>query len=210
MNYRNAKKGIDQIYKAELLAILGTVLLIVGAIVVLVAGNKGSEGGMVAGGIPALIGGILLIISYLINLVGLSNASKDDEYFKTAWIIALVTIVASAIQAVLNTKGLGIEWLFDLISRVGQVAIMVFVITGIGRIADKLGNSNVSRLSKNTINVTCGVYVLALIANLISDIFNAKAMMTVAAVIAIIAGILSIISYIYYLRTLSQANQMFD
>ena len=58
--------------------------------------------------------------------------------------------------------------------------------------------------------MTCGVYILALIANLISDIFNAKAMMTVAAVIAIIAGILSIISYIYYLRTLSQANQMFD
>ncbi len=210
MNYQNAKKGIGQIYKAELLTIIATIIGIIGAIVFLAAGEKGSEGGMAAGGIPILIAGIMFIIAFIINLVGLSNASKDEPYFKTAWIIALIAIAASVVQSILDMRGIKVEWLFELISNICEIMIMIFVITGIGKIADALGKKKVSRLSRRTMNVTCGVYVLSAIVTLIGDLFEAKAMMTVAAVIAIIAGILAIIAYVYYLRTLSQGSKMFN
>ena len=210
MNYQNAKKGIGQIYKAELLTIIATIIGIIGAIVFLAAGEKGSEGGMAAGGIPILIAGIMFIIAFIINLVGLSNASKDEPYFKTAWIIALIAIAASVVQSILDMRGIKVEWLFELISNICEIMIMIFVITGIGKIADQLGKKKVSRLSRSTMNVTCGVYILSAIVTLIGGLFEAKAMTTVASVIAIIAGILSIIAYVYYLRTLSQGSQMFD
>ena len=210
MNYQNAKKGIGQIYKAELLTIIATIIGIIGAIVFLAAGEKGSEGGMAAGGIPILIAGIMFIIAFIINLVGLSNASKDEPYFKTAWIIALIAIAASVVQSILDLRGIKVEWLFELISNICEIMIMIFVITGIGKIADQLGKKKVSRLSRSTMNVTCGVYILSAIVTLIGDLFEAKAMTTVASVIAIIAGILSIIAYVYYLRTLSQGSKMFD
>ena len=210
MNYQNAKKGIGQIYKAELLTIIATIIGIIGAIVFLAAGEKGSEGGMAAGGIPILIAGIMFIIAFIINLVGLSNASKDEPYFKTAWIIALIAIAASVVQSILDMRGIKVEWLFELISNICEIMIMIFVITGIGKIADTLGKKKVSRLSRSTMNVTCGVYILSAIVTLIGDLFEAKAMTTVASVIAIIAGILSIIAYVYYLRTLSQGSKMFD
>ena len=210
MNYQNAKKGIGQIYKAELLTIIATIIGIIGAIVFLAAGEKGSEGGMAAGGIPILIAGIMFIIAFIINLVGLSNASKDEPYFKTAWIIALIAIAASVVQSILDMRGIKVEWLFELISNICEIMIMIFVITGIGKIADQLGKKKVSRLSRSTMNVTCGVYILSAIVTLIGDLFEAKAMTTVASVIAIIAGILSIIAYVYYLRTLSQGSKMFD
>ena len=210
MNYQNAKKGIGQIYKAELLTIIATIIGIIGAIVFLAAGEKGSEGGMAAGGIPILIAGIMFIIAFIINLVGLSNASKDEPYFKTAWIIALIAIAASVVQSILDMRGIKVEWLFELISNICEILIMIFVITGIGKIADQLGKKKVSRLSRSTMNVTCGVYILSAIVTLIGDLFEAKAMTTVASVIAIIAGILSIIAYVYYLRTLSQGSKMFD
>ena len=161
MNYQNAKKGIGQIYKAELLTIIATIIGIIGAIVFLAAGEKGSEGGMAAGGIPILIAGIMFIIAFIINLVGLSNASKDEPYFKTAWIIALIAIAASVVQSILDMRGIKVEWLFELISNICEIMIMIFVITGIGKIADTLGNKKVSRLSRRTTNVTCGVYVLS-------------------------------------------------
>ena len=210
MNYQNAKKGIGQIYKAELLTIIATIIGIIGAIVFLAAGEKGSEGGMAAGGIPILIAGIMFIIAFIINLVGLSNASKDEPYFKTAWIIALIAIAASVVQSILDMRGIKVEWLFELISNICEILIMIFVITGIGKIADQLGKKKVSRLSRSTMNVTCGVYILSAIVTLIGDLFEAKSMTTVASVIAIIAGILSIIAYVYYLRTLSQGSKMFD
>lgn len=210
MNYQNAKKGIGQIYKAELLTIIATIIGIIGAIVFLAAGEKGSEGGMAAGGIPILIAGIMFIIAFIINLVGLSNASKDEPYFKTAWIIALIAIAASVVQSILDMRGIKVEWLFELISNICEIMIMIFVITGIGKIADQLGKKKVSRLSRSTMNVTCGVYILSAIVTLIGDLFEAKAMTTVSSVIAIIAGILSIIAYVYYLRTLSQGSKMFD
>ena len=40
MNYQNAKKGIGQIYKAELLTIIATIIGIIGAIVFLAAGEE--------------------------------------------------------------------------------------------------------------------------------------------------------------------------
>ena len=210
MNYAYAKKGIGQIYRAEILAIFAAILGIIGAVVAIAANDADSAGGMVAGGIPLLIAGILAIISFVINLLGLSNASKDEPYFKTALIIAVVGIAASVVQSILETRGIKAEPVFDLVSRICEVLIMIFVITGISRIADKLGKLKVSRLGTNSIKATCGVYILSLIVNLISDLFNVKAMTTVAAVIAIIAGILSIIAYVYYLRTLSQGSKMFD
>ena len=210
MSYRNAKKGIGQIYKAELITLVAAILGIIGMIVFLASGSAKSTGGMVAGGIPVLIAGILLIIAYIINLIGINNASKDEPQFKTALIIALIALISSAIQSIMETRGIKAELIFDAIANVCEVLIMIYVISGIGKIAKKLGKKKVSRLSKNTINVTCGVYVLGFIANLISDIFKAKSMMTVAAVIAIIAGILMIVAYIYYLRTLSQGSKMFD
>ena len=210
MSYRNAKKGIGQIYKAELITLVAAILGIIGMIVFLASGSAKSTGGMVAGGIPVLIAGILLIIAYIINLIGINNAAKDEPQFKTALIVALIALISSAIQSIMETRGIKAELIFDAIANVCEVLIMIYVISGIGKIARKLGKKKVSRLSKNTINVTCGVYVLGFIANLISDIFKAKSMMTVAAVIAIIAGILMIVAYVYYLRTLSQGSKMFD
>ena len=102
MNYANAKKGIGQIYKAEILLLLATVLAIIGSIVALVGASKESTGGVVAGSVPLLIAGILAIIAFVMNLVGLSHASKDHPDFKTAWIITLVAIAASIVQSVLT------------------------------------------------------------------------------------------------------------
>ena len=210
MNYANAKKGIGQIYKAEILLLLATVLAIIGSIVALVGASKESTGGVVAGSVPLLIAGILAIIAFVMNLVGLSHASKDHPDFKTAWIITLVAIAASIVQSILESRGVKVSYIFELISNIAEVLIMLYVVTGIVKIADKLGKSNVSRLGNNSIKLICGVYILSAIVNLIGGIFKAKAMTTVAAVIAIIAGILAIISYVYYLRTLSQGSKMFD
>ena len=76
-----------------------------------------------------------------------------------------------------------------------SIAVTVFVITGVSNLADKLNNAEVSQKGRNLLKIIVCIYVLALIATIISLIFGG----TFASVTA---------AYFLYLSLLSKGKNM--
>ena len=114
MRYPNAAKGIKKIYLAEILGILALVLAIVLGIMVAgshvdtsISGEEAAQALQAANvGTPFVILGIammlIMLASYVLNLIGVVNASKDDEGFKRALWALLASIAFGVVAAILE------------------------------------------------------------------------------------------------------------
>ena len=105
--YPNAHNGIKKIYLGEILSLIA---VIVGGIagVAAIIGYKLSEAGtegigasaaFVGGGIVVIIAGILAFVAFILNILGISNASVDERADFIAVVMWYVDVVALAFDA---------------------------------------------------------------------------------------------------------------
>lgn len=98
--------------------------------------------------------------------------------------------------------------IFDMLTSVSNLAVMVFIIQGIRNLADKLGDSAIDQKGASIFKVLIGMYVLIIIAQLIVLIFRNGPGALVAAVLALIALVIQLIVFILYISFLSKAKAM--
>ena len=159
MRYPNADKGIKKIYLAEILGILAAVLAIV--LVIMVAANNvdaNMSGEEVAQAIEtAKIGGpvvvfgifmmLLVLAAYILNLIGISNAAKDEDGFKRALWVLLASMAFGIVAAILeNSNAMVANWL-KVPSTLFELVVIIYVLEGIGNLARNLGRKDVVDLS---------------------------------------------------------------
>ena len=214
MRFPNAAKGVKRIFTAEILALIGGICGTIGIITLVIAlaaaSGKSATGTIAAGGATAifmLAAGILSIIAFIMIIVGVSNASKEESSFKAALICIIIGIVGSLISSIFSGNAT-VSAIGSLISSLATLFSTIFIITGIIKLADQLNNGEISAKGNNILKMIIVVNVLAIIANLIVLILGGMTASTVAAIIALVAGILSIVQYIMYLSFLAKAKAM--
>ena len=114
MTFPNAYHGVKKIFTAEILSIIAAFLALVTAVVAIVAAVSmaaGEEDAAAAAGLGTvgliIASGVLYIISYIMNLVGLHQAGKDEANFKTAFIIMIFTLILTVVTVIINTISSG-------------------------------------------------------------------------------------------------------
>ena len=144
MRFPNAFRGVKKIWLAELLMLLAVVVGIV--LLVVVAANSTMAGDQVvinkdAVQTPAAILGIgaalIALIGFILNLVGLINARKDEAAFKVALLVTGLGIIAAAIGAIWSSNERLNAWMDTLITIFSMFA-SYFVLTGIANLADQM------------------------------------------------------------------------
>lgn len=207
MKFPNAYKGIKNIFTAEILAVVGILLLGIAAMsgAVAVAGAAAGEEGVALASIGGLAvaglgGSIVIIVGFILNLVGLSQASKDEQqYIKTAFILTIVGLVCSVISAFIGNAT--VVNIFRTISDVAGIIAILYVCKGIMVLAEQLGNQDIAAFADKVQWLIVIVYAVGIIVGLLP-------LSTAAGVIAIIAMILKIISVVIYLMLLARAKNM--
>ena len=214
MKFPNAAQGVKKIFTAEILAIIAAGCTLIGGIMIVIAAASaggGSKGGAVAGlagtAIFMIAAAIISLISFIMNIIGINNASKDEPSFKTAFYCVLVGIVASIVAGIFSGNSV-VNAIFTLVGNISSLAVTVFVITGIIKLADQLNNGEVSAKGNNQLKLIVAIYALSIIASLIVMILGGYSASVVAAVIYVIAMILNVIQIILYLSFLNKAKQM--
>ena len=119
--FTNACEGVKKIYKAEILSLIATVLLLIGSVISVFgiqAGENTSsgEGLLVSGGLIVIVAAVLLIIAAIMNIIGVSRASKDEAAFKNALIALLFGIAANILVSAFSNN--------PTVSSIGKAAIM--------------------------------------------------------------------------------------
>lgn len=212
MKFPNAYDGISKIFLAELLAIVAAICTVIGAILVLSgvgAESVGSEalgGGLaIGGGIFVLATAVLMVISFILNILGVSHASKDEEGFKSALIAIIVGIVAVVVSAIFS-KNVTLATICSIVSKICEILVFWFCISGIINLAEKLRDNNVRNKAESLIKLIVGMYAIGIVLAIINAFVTFAPF--IENVINVAAAVCSIIAYFMYLSLLSSAKKM--
>ncbi len=182
---------------------------VITAVLTVVAVSSGSVTSSISGivilGIAAMIIGIAL---FIINLVGIIQAMKDEGSFKVALVFVIVGVIASILGGIFTTDQT-LNSIIGIIESLSTLLVMVFIIQGIQNLAVRLGNEEVLNSGKRIFVLIIVIQGLALIASIIAAIFSSSQAANITAVILLlISSVIGLIATIMYLVFLGKAKNM--
>ena len=212
MRYPNAYKGVSQIYKAELIAILAVICTCIGAILAIFGvgvADVGSEavgaGFAITGGLFVIATAVLMIVSYILNIVGVGNAAKDEVGFRSAMIAIIIGIVASIVSGIFANKEI-VCLLAQLVSRVCDIMVFWFCIEGISNLAEKLNDRGVANKADSFTKLIIGIYIAGIVLAIIGSFVKVGGFLD--GFIDVAGSVCSIVAYLSYLSLLRSAKDM--
>ena len=204
MTFLNAREGLNKIKNAEILAFIVGVIGIITAVIAVVAainiknGNAVRSSGYVGVGLLALIISVLGIIAFILNLIGLSKASKDEPCFNKALTVTIVGIVLGVFNAVFSANPVS-KGIFDALQAAVSIVIVNFVLRGIMNIAAKLDEEEMIQKGEIMLKLLVGIRIAALVLNLVFSFLqvDSNVSLVVLILLLVVACITSAAEFIY-------------
>ena len=210
MKFPNAYKGIGKIYLAELLQLIGVVLLAIG-VAVGFFGMK-SEGQVEAavtsslalGAFLSMLPGIILpMISLILSIIGLNEASKDEPtQLRTAFISSIaalaLAIIAGVIQSVNGESNLLCSF-FELLSTLASLFVTIFTVGGISKLMSRIGRNDLVNRGNQILWLLVGAQIFEQIARMLPQ-------GTFALILSFAGLMFSVVMYFLYLGFLNHSR----
>ncbi len=210
MKFPNAYKGIGKIYLAELLQLIGVVLLAIG-VAVGFFGMK-SEGQVEAavtsslalGAFLSMLPGIILpMISLILSIIGLNEASKDEPtQLRAAFISSIaalaLAIIASVIQSVNGESNL-LGSFFELLSTLASLFVTIFTVGGISKLMTRIGRNDLVNRGNQILWLLVGAQIFEQIARMLPQ-------GTFALILSFAGLMFSVVMYFLYLGFLNHSR----
>ena len=232
MTFPNSYHGVKKIFTAQILKIIEGVCIFAAAVAGLVTmagtavGLAAEETGtevaaelgstVVTFGIIGLVmivaGGVLAIISYIMNIVGLRQAGQEEEAFHLGFLFACFALIIKFVSILLSLLNLGGgigDNIADMFGRVCDIIIIISVLNGISNLAGRLGKPNIASLAERLITVLSVIIGLSAVATIIPIFFGVSVVFTdISMILTMVAGTLAIVGTIIYLVFLGKAVKM--
>ena len=213
MTFPNAYKGVKKIFIAEILTIIAVVIMTVSGVFALALLQSAEQvEGAAAGALISLItfigGTCLTIPAFILYLVGILQAKKDEQHFYYAFVFVILPIIAAVFAAIFSQFEL-VQNIAEIVRNICEVIAMIMIIGGIKELASRLNCEKMVISANTAFRIISGVYVLLIIARVIEFIFDfLPAMVTFGGIIALAAGILNIVAHVYYFILLGRSVKM--
>ena len=220
MKFPNAHNGVKKIFTAEILSLIGTVALIIAAILALIAGAMVESGaadsavdetvGMVAGlAVVGLAGTILILVAFILNLVGIISAKKDEESFNTALIFVIVGIAASLFSGIFSKNALLVDFT-RIISNFAEMLVAYYVVQGIMNLAVRLHDTEMVERGNQVRMYLMIAYCIPILMHFISTILSMNTDSVLSEGLDLLASVVSLVVYVIYLGYLNKAKKMLE
>ena len=217
MRYPHAHSGVKKLFICELIAIIASTLAVVGSILAAIGLKKDAL--LLTGGSLLLASGIALVVVFILQLVGLHQAGKDETQIKYAFYLTILGIVLGVVSAILGslTKSKGIEIAQAFVEAAETVATLLasyYVLAGIASLANKLGDKAMAKRGKALANWVIIFFLVSTVFDLFGVIlktYPAEWLTVVAVILAIVAEIAKLIVYIitflYYAKAVKMLKE---
>ena len=213
--YENAKNGIGKVFTSQILAILAVICALVAGIfgaVTLTAVNESLTGATFGGSVGlalfTLASAVLLVIAYILEMVGLNIAGRDEPLFKKAFVVSVVGLIISIVLGALASLTT-ISWIIDLKDIcnfcIGLI-IVHNVLYGVANICPSLSDKAMS-----VWKVYMATIIIAVVVNIVSIVMALLKLYTGSAVLLIaftvFDTILQIVAYVMFVGFLAKAKK---
>lgn len=199
---------------------IGTIALIIAAILALAAGTMISNGtadaevnatvGLAAGlAFFGIAGSILMLIAFIMNLVGIISAKKDEESFKTALIFVFVGIAASLLSGIFSKNELVGDFT-RIISNFAEMLVAYYVVQGIMNLAQRLQDAEMVERGNQVRIYLMIAYCIPILIHLISTLLSINTDSVLSEGLDLFASAVSLVVYVIYLGYLRKAKKMLE
>ena len=208
MKYPNAFAGVKKLYTAEILALIALVFALITAVAAFFSIGVIEEGleeavnpSLAVTGVFTIVTAILSLIAFILNLVGLIRAGKDEPTFKYALYATILGIVVSVASGFLPDGT--VKELLTLANEIMLNLVSVLSIAGIMALAQKTMNTDMEQRGTLLLRLITASIIIAGVADIIYRFFA-----TGAIVLGIVAIVVDLIATLIYLGYLNRARKM--
>jgi hypothetical protein len=218
MKFHYAELGVKKIFSSRIIALFSAVALLIagffGIITLLLAKASGDQAAM-AGVFGVLMlafmlaGSVMMVVSFIFNIIGLTRAAKDERTFTIALFAIAANILFVGFGGIFSTANNAfMASLMNAFSTVAEMVAFLYTIQGIRKLAVRIGDTEMDNKGVNLFKIMLVVIVFEFIGNLIVLIFGGQTASVIAAIVYLAAVVLTIVEYVLFLTYLSKAKKM--
>ena len=193
MEFENAKIGLRKVFNAQILSIIAAIVSIIAVVAMVVLGEatygNSYNNADIISVLFIFVAAIISIIAFVLNFIGISKTSKDDESFKNALILLIIALVASILNSFLELSFIG------FVHDIASLFVSYYVIGGCMKIAETKGDTGLAATCKTARTLIIAVWVINAILEFLFVFTD---------LLAIAGAICEIIAYIIYLVILNK------
>lgn len=207
MKYPNAYAGIKKVFASQILHILSTLFSFASSMILVFDKEAASwedfnpffwaSMGLMTAGV------VLSVVAFILQLVGLNRARRDERLFKKAMYFVIICAVCTV--SLLFGSGM-FGKIMAGIDEVSTLLIFVYIFIAVFNLADQLGDMGMQKKGKLAlllVTVMFGVaFVLQIVMAFIPDLVE------VVENLAVLGTILEFIGYIVALLYIGAAKKM--
>lgn len=211
--FPNAANGVKKIFIAEILALIAVLLGVVTTVTdILLTKAEGVDEG--ASAVVTILGlgmGVVALISFFLNIIGVNEASRDEAAFKNASFAIIAGIVFTLANGFFNFSNNDIvQSIFEIVTDMASLIVTLFIIIGIRNLAKELKDEKMIAKGGRLLNLVFIISVIVILDKAVVLIIGNITAVIIAGILAIVAAILAIVKYILYLSYLSKGKEMLE
>ncbi len=214
INFENVSKGLKRIFSAEILQIISIAAGVVAALVgllsaasLLTGSMTGAAGFGIATGVLGIGAGVLAIISFIMECVGLGTAGKENNQFKYALYVIILAIILVIVNFILKLvfggDSLGTR-IIDSAQNVVDIIVSLFVIQGCIDLNKARGHKDLASKGSVVATRVLIAFILSFVLNIIPTFANGT-LAVVCTILYLVCSLIAYIQYLAYVKTTSTA-----
>ena len=215
MTAEDAKIGIRKIYNAQILTIIATLISIAGVVAMIGFGKVLSSNGDTVNNadvfslIVIVASLVLAIVAFVLNIRGISLASKDEPSFRAAMVMVIMELCTSVLSVAFAKTKPSLSKAFESVNNVSELLATYYIIRGCIHLALQKKNLDIVKSATTAIKLVIIVWIIAIILQCAAIIFpSGDKATTVEGILSIASLVLALISYIIYLKVLRKTSEI--
>ena len=201
MRFPKGYAGVNKLFASEIINIFSSVMFFVASVFAVFSSQRiVNPQYLPIIVIPLIASGLMSVVAFILQLVGLGQAKKDDQMFKTAFAFVFVGVAASVVSFM---SGGTLSNIFSNISEVSSLIVSVYTILGIYNFAEKMDNASIMLNAKIAIIIGASAFAVAVILRMVPVFFPRTEYM-----LDLFVSVTELTAYIIFLICLGRARGM--
>ena len=205
MRYPKAKKGISKILISEIIYVISTAVALVGIVLMII--NDSTSKLYLSGGIVVSIGMVIVLISSIIQLVGIVQARKDEKCFKYAILVVILNVVLSMFATIFEKNSV-LNTIFSTAETISELAVIMLIVKAIVNLANQMQEPEIADKGMHLIKNIIIVNTIEIVARLTEGLTKDTAAEGITIALLVCTSVAAIFKYFIYISLLSRAKKM--
>ena len=209
MKYPNAANGINKIFMSEVIALAASVIVLVCSVIgVLCFENSELVFLMGIMALVVLFALLIFVLSYILQIVGIVRASKDEPAFRVSLIAIIAALVITVLESIFYQSNHFVTFIIEIAGDVARFFLVHYIIHGIMHISEHLGRHDITKKGTRIFRVIYIAIGFEIIVRIFELIFGKEVGEQLSLPFGIVADILSVVEYILFLTYIGKAVKM--